>query len=404
MGSETVQVIRDRVLLRAGAYKDSTDEELGRLIDDEVCDYAREKYLSLPDKTAVKRLVFAGIRGFDVLQELIDDSEITEIMVNGPHNIFYEKAGRMYRYEYEFESEEKLSDVIQKIVAGANRSVNEAQPIADARLKDGSRVSVVLSPVSLCGGVITIRKFPKEVMTMERLISLGAISEEAALLLQRAVISGMNCFISGGTGSGKTTFLNALSGYIPKDERVITIEDSAELQLKGVENLVTLETRNANAEGRNAVTIRDLIKASLRLRPDRIVVGEVRDGACVDMLQALNTGHSGMSTGHANSTVDMLSRMETMVLLGGAEIPLPAVRRQIASAIDIIVHLGRFRDKSRKVVEITEVCGFQDGDIKLNPLFVFEEEGEEDGHIIGHLRSTGSEIIRTSKLKAAGLL
>lgn len=209
---------------------------------------------------------------------------------------------------------------------------------------------------------------------------------------------------SGGTGSGKTTFLNALSGYIPKDERVITIEDSAELQLKGVENLVTLETRNANAEGRNAVTIRDLIKASLRLRPDRIVVGEVRDGACVDMLQALNTGHSGMSTGHANSTVDMLSRMETMVLLGGAEIPLPAVRRQIASAIDIIVHLGRFRDKSRKVVEITEVCGFQDGDIKLNPLFVFEEEGEEDGHIIGHLRSTGSEIIRTSKLKAAGLL
>jgi len=347
-------------------------------------------------------MVFSSVRGLDVLQELIDDREITEIMVNGTDDIFIERAGRITRFDGCFESMEKLEDVVQKIAAGSNRIINEASPVVDARLPDGSRVNMILKPVAINGPVITIRKFPQEVMTVARLIEIGSLHEEAAALLQRLVASGYNIFVSGGTGSGKTTFLNALSEFIPKDERVITIEDSAELQIKGVPNLVSLEVRNANVEGRNEISIRDLIKASLRMRPDRIVVGEVRDAACIDMLQAMNTGHSGMSTGHANSAADMLSRMETLTLLG-ADIPLPAVRRQIASAIDIIIQLGRFRDKSRRVVEITEVSGYDNGEIILNSLYRFTEEGEKDGRVIGELRATGNSLVRTEKLESAGL-
>lgn len=375
---------------------------LYEIIDEVICTFSKEKYLSLADKVFGRKNAYASIRGYDVLQELIEDESITEIMVNGPDNIFYEKDGRITKFEYGFDSVDKLDNVVQKIAAGCNRVINEASPIADARLRDGSRVNLVIPPVALCGPVITIRKFRQDVMTMDTLIEAGAISVEAAKFLENLVKAKYSIVLSGSTGSGKTTFLNALSGYIPTDERVITIEDSAELQLGRIENLVGLEVRNANVEGRNEVTIRDLIKASLRMRPDRIIVGEVRDAACIDMLQALNTGHSGMSTGHANSTADMLSRMETMSLLG-ADIPLQAVRRQIASAIDIIIQLGRFRDKSRRVVEITEVEKYEDGEIILNPLYRFVEEGEREGKIVGRLMPTGNTLKNTEKLRAAGL-
>lgn len=343
-----------------------------------------------------------SVKGYDILQDPIDDPEITEIMVNGQDDIFIEKNGSLSRYDGCFESREKIDDVVQKIAAGANRIINEASPIVDARLEDGSRVHMILPPVALNGPVITIRKFPHKAMTIEKLIDLNALNCEAADFLRKVVIAGYNIFVSGGTGSGKTTFLNALSGFIPEDERLITIEDSAELMITQIPNLVRLEVRNANVEGKNGISVRDLIKASLRMRPDRIVVGEVRDGACFDMLQALNTGHSGMSTGHANSAEDMLSRLEAMVLQA-AEIPLPAVRKQIASAIDIIIQLGRFRDKSRKVVEITEVTGFEDNEIKLNTLYRFIETGEDEGKIIGELKSTGNKLLHREKLIEAGL-
>ena len=358
--------------------------------------------MPVSDRIRARSLVYASVRGLDIIQELIDNREVTEIMVNGTDDIFYEQNGRISRFDGCFESLGKLEDVVQKIAAGSNRMINEASPIVDARLADGSRVNMILPPVAINGPIITIRKFPEEVMTIGKLIKIGSLHEEAAEFLKKLVISGYNIFVSGGTGSGKTTFLNALSEFIPRDERVITIEDSAELQIKGIPNLVRLEVRNANVEGRNGISIRDLIKASLRMRPDRIIVGEVRDAACIDMLQAMNTGHSGMSTGHANSASDMLSRMETLTLLG-ADIPLQAVRRQIASAIDIIIQLGRFRDKTRKVVEITEVCGYEDQEIILNPIFRFIEEGEKDGRVIGHLEATGKELVRCEKLKAAGL-
>ena len=322
-----------------GSAVSGEENRLLTLIDDVICEYARTSQLSVAERIRARKQVYASIRGFGAIQELLDDPDITEIMVNGPENIFYEKDGRLLRADAEFESRERLDDIVQKIAAGANRVINEASPVVDARLEDGSRTCIVIPPVSVNGPSITVRKFPKEIMTLERLIELGSIDEEAADFLRRATGAKLNIMISGGTGTGKTTFLNALSGCIPPDERVITIEDSAELQLHGIENLVTLEARNSNVEGRNEVPIRDLIKTALRMRPDRIVVGEVRDGACIDMLQALNTGHSGMSTGHANSTVDMISRMETMCLLG-ADIPIPAVRRQIASAVDLMIHLG----------------------------------------------------------------
>lgn len=400
---EAKQWMTSRVLREVASDGALSDAELMDVIRSIILEYSYENYLSLEQKREAATSLLACVRGMDELDVLIADDEITEIMVNGVDEIYIEKGGRIYRHDGSFESREKLEDVVQRIAAGSNRVVNESNPICDARLADGSRVNLVLPPVSVREPVITIRKFPKEVMTVDRLIELGSITPEAAGFLERLVKAGYNIFVSGGTGTGKTTFLNALSNFIPADCRVITIEDSAELQLRGIPNLVSLEVRNANVEGRNAITIRDLIKTSLRMRPDRIIVGEVRDEAAIDMLQAFNTGHSGMSTGHANSVRDALSRLETMVLLGAADIPLQAVRRQIGSAIDIIIELARFRDRSRRVVEITEVVGCEGDEIILNPLFVFEEEGESEGKVRGSLVATGAEIIRSEKLKAAGL-
>ena len=352
-------------------------------------------------KTALGRELFNAFRKLDLLQEFLEDDEITEIMINGTQSIFYEKRGQLYQSERRFHSKEKLEDVIQQIVSGSNRVVNEASPIVDARLSDGSRVNVVLAPVAINGPIVTIRKFPKESITMKQLILWESVSEELVSFLTMLVAAGYNIFISGGTGSGKTTFLNALSQYIPRDERIITIEDNAELKIQGIPNLVSLEVRNANMEGVGEITIRDLIKSALRMRPDRIIVGEVRSAEALDMLQALNTGHDGsLSTGHANSPKDMLSRLEMMVLMG-APIPLRAIRRQIASGIDIIVHLGRLRDKSRKVLEVSEILGYQDGEILLTPVFVYEETGEKNGKIQGSWKEVAA-LTHTEKLLAAG--
>ena len=344
------------------------------------------------------------MRGLGVLDSIIYDDDITEVMINGRKDIFIERGGKVVRLDEEFESDEKLQDVIQKIVAMAGREVNEANPIVDTRLPDGSRVNVVLPPISLKGPIVTIRKFSKEPMTIEKLIKYGSITPEIAEVLEILVRSKYNIFICGGTGSGKTTFLNAVSNYIPRDERVITIEDSAELQITNVDNLVSLETRNANTAGVGAITIRDLIKSALRMRPERIVVGEVRGAEALDMLQAMNTGHDGsLSTGHANSTKDMLSRLETMVLQGADGLPLEAVRQQIASAVDIIIHLSRLRDKSRKTMEITEVVGYEDGQIKLNPLYVFtEDENSTLEKVSGSLKRTENPLKNTLKLQISG--
>lgn len=377
------------------------DDEVQDMIDGLIIGLGRSCGLSLAERHELAKSVFHSIRKMDVLQELIDSNDVTEIMINGTDNIFIEKAGRIYQWDKQFDTREKLEDVIQQIVAKCNRAVNEASPIVDARLENGARVNIVLAPVALNGPIVTIRRFPDNPILMDDLISFGSITEEAAEELSRLVRAGYNIFISGGTGSGKTTFLNALSHYIPKSERIITIEDSAELQLQGIPNLVRLETRNANAEGTKAITIRDLIKSSLRMRPDRIIVGEVRGSEAIDMLQALNTGHDGsLSTGHANSSKDMLSRLETMVLMG-MDLPLAAVRRQIASGVDIIVHLGRLRDKSRRVLEIAEIIGFEEDEIVTNPIYQFEESGEENGKVIGELVKV-DRLTHMEKLLAAG--
>lgn len=392
----------DRVIEKMDMSCDMEDEELQELIHEVLEDASKEMYIPLHEKIQISKELFNAFRKLDILQELIEDDEITEIMINGTEHIFLEKAGRIYRSDRRFVSLAKLEDVIQQIAAGANRYVNESSPIVDARLEDGSRVNVVLRPVALNGPIMTIRKFPKEAVTMKQLIAWGSISQEAVQFLKILVASKYNIFVSGGTGSGKTTFLNALSDYIPKDERIITIEDNAELQIKGVDNLVRLEARNANLEGEGAVTIRDLIKSALRMRPDRIIVGEVRGEETVDMISsAMLNGHSGsMSTGHANNPMDMLHRLETMMLMG-IELPLIAIQQQIASALDIIVHLGRLRDKSRKVLEITEVLGYENGRIQLQTLYKFQEEGMEDGKIKGKLVKE-SEIVQREKLLAAG--
>ena len=366
----------------------------------------RGRYCSIEDKLDIVQRVFSSIRGFGLLDSIMKDDTITEVMINGPDNIFIEQKGRLKKLDKCFESERRLEDIIQRIVGLAGREVNQANPICDTRLPDGSRVNVVLPPIALCGPTVTIRKFSKDPMTIEKLIGYGSLTPEIARVLEMLVKAKYNIFICGGTGSGKTTFLNAMSNYIPKDERVITIEDSAELQIKGVQNLVSLETRNANASGVGQITIRDLIKSSLRMRPDRIVVGEVRGGEALDMLQAMNTGHDGsLSTGHANSTQDMLSRLETMVLQGAAGLPLEAIRQQIGSAIDIIVHLSRLRDKSRKTMEITEVLGVEDGQIKLNPLYVFEEDKEKStiDKVVGSLKRTRNPMMNDFKLRMAGI-
>ncbi|MFG6320514.1 MAG: CpaF family protein [Lachnospiraceae bacterium] len=378
------------------------DSEIQELIDGMIVQMGRKYALSLKERQELGRSVFCSIRKMDVLQELIDCDEVTEIMVNGTGNIFVEKAGSIFQWDKRFETQEKLEDVIQQIVAKCNRVVNEASPIADARLENGARVNIVLAPVALNGPVITIRRFPKHPITMEDLLRYGSISQQAAEELERLVAAGYNIFISGGTGSGKTTFLNALSQFIPDTERIITIEDSAELQLQGISNLVRLETRNANMDGTKPITIRDLIKSALRMRPDRIVVGEVRGGEAIDMLQALNTGHDGsLSTGHANSSEDMLARLETMVLMG-MELPLSAIRRQIASGVDIIVHLGRLRDKSRRVLEIVEILGYENDEIVTAPLYQFQESGEKDGNVVGELVKINT-LTHTGKLTASGI-
>lgn len=390
-----------RIMDELDMTREVGDEELTQLIYQVLSEASREEHLSLAEKTALGKDLFNAFRKLDLLQEFLEDDEITEIMINGTEYIFYEKNGRLYQSDRRFVSREKLEDVIQQIVSGANRLVNEASPIVDARLADGSRVNVVLAPVALNGPVVTIRKFSKEAASMEQLMAWGSISREIAGFLDVLVKSGYNIFISGGTGSGKTTFLNALSQYIPRDERIVTIEDSSELKIQGIPNLVSLEARNANIEGTGAVTIRDLIKAALRMRPTRIIVGEVRSAEAIDMLQAMNTGHDGsLSTGHANSPKDMLSRLETMVLMG-MELPLPAIQRQIASALDLIVHLGRLRDKSRKVLEVTEVLGYLEGEICLQTLYRFEEEGMKNGRIEGSWKKY-HELSRRDKLLASG--
>lgn len=396
-----VQQLHERILEELDMTREVEDEELTQIIHQVLREAGEREYISLGDRTSFGIELFNAFRKLDLLQEFVEDEEITEIMINGTHNIFYEKNGRLYQSDKRFLSKEKLEDVIQQIVAGSNRIVNEASPIVDARLPDGSRVNVILAPVALNGPIVTIRKFPKESITMAQLIEWNSVNEEVAAFLSTLVISGYNIFISGGTGSGKTTFLNALSRYIPEDERIITIEDNAELKIEGISNLVSLEARNANSEGSGEITIRDLLKSALRMRPTRIIVGEVRSAEALDMLQALNTGHDGsLSTGHANSPKDMLSRLETMVLMG-MDLPLPAIRRQIASGIDILVHLGRLRDKSRKVLEVTEVTGYQDGEILLQPIYIFEETGEKNGKIQGIWKKAHG-LSNTGKLLAAG--
>lgn len=399
-----IRQIREIVSNRLELTRNISDDEIREVISDIVMEQSRQQYMSLNEKKTLMEGVFNSMRGLDVLQPLVDDPSITEIMINGPHNVFVEQNGRLYKKDVSFGTNEKLENVILNIVSKVNRTVNEANPIVDARLLDGSRVNVVLPPIALDGPTVTIRKFPEDPMTMEKLISYGSITPEVAELLERMVRAKYNIFISGGTGSGKTTFLNALSNYIPKDERVITIEDSAELQIKGVANLVRMETRNANMEGKGEVTIRDLIRSSLRMRPERIVVGEVRGAEALDMLQAMNTGHDGsLSTGHSNSTKDMLSRLETMVISGN-NIPIDAIRQQIASAIDIIIQLSRLRDKSRRTLEITEVVDYVDGKFILNPLYKFAEHGEDkNGRIIGGLERTENPMKNTYKFHMAGL-
>ncbi len=380
------------------------DEELEEKVEEVVKKRLEGHYCSIDQKISIVQQVYSSIRGFGLLDTIMNDDTITEVMINGPENIFIEQSGRLMKLDKQFESQRRLEDIIQRIVGLAGREVNQANPICDTRLPDGSRVNVVLPPIALCGPTITIRKFSKEPMTIEKLIRYGSLTQDIADKLELLVRAKYNIFICGGTGSGKTTFLNALSNYIPKDERVITIEDSAELQIAGVDNLVSLETRNANASGAGEITIRDLIKSSLRMRPERIVVGEVRGGEALDMLQAMNTGHDGsLSTGHANSTNDMLSRLETMVLQGAAGLPLEAIRQQIASAVDIIIHLSRLRDKSRKTMEITEIVGYENGQIILNPLYVFEEdENSTLEKVSGKLKRTKNEMRNVFKLRLSG--
>lgn len=391
--------------IRAGLDVTSSmsDSELMEHIERRVLRDEHVKGLTAAEKRKVVRRVYDSFRGLDILQPLVEDKSITEIMINSHQEIFIERKGHVTQIDMKFESRERLEDIIQSIVSAVNRVVNESAPIVDARLKDGSRVNVVLPPVALKGPTMTIRKFPERPMTMDDIVATGSLSVEAAVFLQDLVRSKYNIFVSGGTGSGKTTFLNALSQYIPSDERVITIEDSAELQITTVPNLVSLETRNSNTEGKGEISVRDLIRSSLRMRPNRVVVGEVRGQEALDMLQAMNTGHDGsLSTGHANSTSDMISRLETMVL-SGAELPIQVVRQQISSAIDIFVHLSRLRDRSRRVTEISEVIGMKDGEVVLSSIYVFKETGEQEGRILGGLVPTGNSLHHTSKLSMAGL-
>lgn len=393
--------LHEKVLSRMDFMREPSDEELLEIIHSVLEESSKKQFIPLKEKAALGKELFNAFRKLDILQELIEDESITEIMINGTENIFIEREGQIFLSDKKFLSRGKLEDVVQQMVAECNRIVNEASPIVDARLNDGSRVNVVLPPAAINGPIVTIRKFPKHRITMEQLLEYESISEEAAEFLVRLVRAGYNIFISGGTGSGKTTFLNVLSDYIPETERIITIEDNAELQITELPNLVRLEARNANMEGTGEISIRDLIRTALRMRPDRIIVGEVRGKEAADMLQAFNTGHDGsLSTGHANSPKDMLSRLEMMTLMG-MDIPLSAVQRQIAAGIDIMVHLGRLRDRSRKVLEIVEVLGYEKDEIRLQSLFSFRETGEKNGKIQGEWVKN-ADLLRREKLLAAG--
>lgn len=394
--------VRQGLIEKLEYLEETNDESLQRMINESLKEKTREQYISIKDRQTIARQIFDSMRKLGILEEFIENPDVTEIMINGPKCIFYEKAGRLYKSDKQFENEETLRNVIQKIVAQCNRVVNESSPIVDARLSDGSRVNCVLDPIALNGPILTIRRFPKRPYFMDDLIAKGSLNAETALFLQKLVIAGYNILVSGGTGSGKTTFLNALSAYIPKDERIITIEDSAELQIQGIENLVRMETKNANIEGVTPITIRDLIKSSLRMRPDRIVVGEVRGAEAMDMIcSAMNCGHDGsMSTVHANSAADSISRLETMILTA-APLPLYAIRRQIGSGVDIVIQLGRMRDKTRKVLEIVELNCIGD-DVDINPLFRFVEEDYSTEKVSGQLTKVG-DLKNDSKLKAAGI-
>ncbi len=407
------QQLQETVRQRMDMSSELSDAQIGEIIDSVIMEKSREVYMSAVTKLTLRQELFNAIRRLDLLQELIDDKTVTEIMVNGADAIFYERDGRIYTWDRHFESREKLEDVIQQIVSRSNRQVNESIPIVDARLKDGSRVNVVLDPVALNGPILTIRKFPEEAITMEDLIRWESISQEAAEYLKVLVKAGYNIFISGATSTGKTTFLNVLADYIPKTERVITIEDSAELQIHGIENLVRMEVRQADGDGVSNVTLRDLIRTSLRMRPDRIIVGEVRGEEALDMIQSMNTGHDGsLSTGHANSPQDMLSRLETMALFA-SDIPIQAIRKQIASSIDIIVQLERLRDRSRRVTAIAEVLDCTEDAYILNPIFEFHEQdnlvmeissyGDIPERVVGQLERTGYHLMHRRKLHAAAL-
>ncbi len=402
--TKEMEELRQSILTHLDLTRETGDDELAELIYTEVGNYSRQQGISLRQREQFQKEIFHSLRKLDALQELVDDPAVTEIMVNGPRYIFYEKDGLVRQWDRHFYSSEKLEDVIQQIVAAGNKIVNEANPIVDTRLMDGSRVNIVLSPIAIDGSVITIRKFPEHPMTMRQLVQIGAISDEVTEFLKQLVRAGYNIFVSGGTGAGKTTFLNALSEYIPQDERLITIEDSAELQIRSVPNLIRLETRSANMEGVREITIRDLIRTSLRMRPDRIIVGECRGAEALDMLQAMNTGHDGsLSTGHANSSQDMLKRLETMVLMG-MDLPLSAIRGQIASGIDILIHLGRLRDRSRKVLNIDEIDGIQNGEIQLHSIYRFVEQKQErqGQRVTGTWIKTG-ELQKKDKLIVAGI-
>lgn len=399
---EIFEKLRSDIMAALDLSREQNDEEIYRFIETEVEEYSQNNLLTLKEREQLEHLLFNSLRKYDAIQELLEDADVTEIMINGASHIFYEKKGKLFQAQTHFSSEQKLSDVIQQMAGNSNRMVNEASPIVDTRLADGSRVNIVLSPISIDGAAVSIRKFPKTPILMEDLIRIGSITEEAAAFLKVLVAAGYNIFISGGTGSGKTTFLNALSQYIPREERIITIEDSAELRLVDKPNLVRLETRNQLFDGVKPITIRDLIRTALRMRPERIVVGECRGEEALDMLQAMNTGHDGsLSTGHANSCRDMLSRLETMVLMG-MELPLAAIRSQIASGLDILVHLGRMRDKSRKVLAITEVIGMQDGEIVLKDLYRYVEKSPDVEMVCGKLQQMGT-LFNQEKCKRAGI-
>ena len=390
--SEEKRYLYEELMDEFSLNQELTDNEINHLIEDAIIRRSREKGYTLEEKQFLKKELFYSFRKLDVLSHLLEDEDVSEIMINGKDHLFIEKKGKLYRVTETFSSEESLRNIIQQIVSSCNRIVNETTPIVDARLEDGSRVNVVLPPIALDGAVMTIRKFPKDFFTMDKLIQMNSITEEVALFLKKLVEARYNIFISGGTGCGKTTFLNVLSNYIPEDERIITIEDSAELQIRQVKNIVRLETRNANVEGENAIEMSALIKSALRMRPDRIIVGEVRDAAAMDMANSMLTGHDGsISTGHGNSAKEMLLRLETMILMG-YDMPILAIRQQLSAAIDVVIHLGRLRDNSRKVMEVSEILGVENGEIVLNPIYIFEETREENGVVQG-------KWIKKNKLK-----